>query len=108
TACVEGTFREAATTGRPVAYDRRIVLQGNERWFNTVVIPLPGPDGRVTHVASVSRDLTEQRRADQALLDSEALLAALIESASDAIVAADDQDTVLLFNAAAERVFGLP
>jgi PAS domain S-box-containing protein len=105
---LEGRFREAATTGRPVAYDRRIVLQGNERWFNTVVIPLPGPDGRITHVASVSRDLTEQRRADQALLDSEALLAALVESATDAIVAADEQDTILLFNGAAERVFGLP
>jgi len=105
---LEGRFREAATTGRPVAYDRRLALQGSERWFNTVVIPLPGPAGRVTLVASVSRDMTEQRRADQALLDSESLLAALIESASDAIVAADDQDTVVLFNAAAERLFGVP
>jgi PAS domain S-box-containing protein len=105
---LEGKFREAVTTGRPVAYDRRITLEGSERWFNTVVIPLPGPDGRVAHVASVSRDMTEQRRADQALLDSEALLAALIESATDAIVVADEQDTVLLFNAAAERVFGMP
>jgi PAS domain S-box-containing protein len=105
---LEDKFREAATTGRPVAYDRRVALLGTDRWFNTVVIPLPGPDGRVTHVASVSRDLTEQRRADQALQDSEALLAGLIETATDAIVAVDDQDTVLLFNAAAERVFGVP
>jgi PAS domain S-box-containing protein len=105
---LEGRFREAATTGRPVAYDRRLALQGTERWFNTVVIPLPGPDGRVVLVATVSRDMTEQRRADQALMDSEALLAALIESASDAIVAADEQDTVVLFNTAAERLFGVP
>jgi PAS domain S-box-containing protein len=104
---LEGKFREAAMTGRPVSYDRRLVLQGTSRLFNTVVIPLPGPDGRVTLVASVSRDMTEQRRADQALHDSEALLAGLIESASDAIVAVDDQETVLLFNAAAEGVFGV-
>jgi PAS domain S-box-containing protein len=105
---LEGRFREAATTGRPVAYERRIVLQGAERWFNTVVIPLPGPGGRPAHVATVSRDMTEQRKADRALQDSEAFLAELIESASDAIVAVDDQNTVLLFNAAAERAFGVP
>jgi PAS domain S-box-containing protein len=105
---LEGKFRQAASTGRPVAYERRIVLQGADRWFNTVVIPLPGPDGRPAHVATVSRDMTEQRKADRALQDSEAFLAEVIESASDAIVAVDDQDTVLLFNAAAERVFGVP
>ena len=105
---LEGRFREAVTSGKPVSYERTITLGTGERWFSTVVIPLPGPDGRVELVASVSRDMTERRKADRALQDSEAFLAGLIESATDAIVAVDDQDTVLLFNAAAERVFRVP
>jgi PAS domain S-box-containing protein len=107
---LEGKFREAATTGRPISYERKIKLKGSDRWFNTVVIPLPGPGpgGRIEKVASVSRDLTEHRQADEALRDSEAFLAGLIEAATDAIVAVDDQDTVLLFNAAAERLFAMP
>ena len=104
---LEVRFREAAASCKPVAYERSLVLSTGERWFSTVVIPLPGPDGRTELVASVSRDMTERRKADRALQDSEAFLAGLIESATDAIVAVDDQDTVLLFNTAAERVFGV-
>lgn len=105
---LEGRFREAADAGQPVSYDRRIDLPGGERWFHTVVIPLPGPDGRVGRVASFSRDLTEVRATEQALRESEEFLAGLVESATDAILAVDEHGTVILFNAAAEQLFRVP
>ena len=104
---IESRFREAATTRQPVVYERRVVLNTGERWFNTVVIPIPAVDGTIAHVASVSRDLTEHEKSERALRESEAFLAGLIESAIDAVVAVDHLDTVLLFNPAAEQIFGV-
>ena len=52
--------------------------------------------------AVIQRDLAERKRADQA----SALLAALVESSTDAIVSKDLQGNVTSWNAGAEKMFG--
>jgi PAS domain-containing protein len=52
--------------------------------------------------------VTARRRAEQGLRASEARLAAIIDSALDAIVTVDEGQRVVLFNGAAERLFGVP
>ena len=59
-----------------------------------------------TRIAGTVRDITLQKSAEQALQRSEARLQGLVQSAMDAIVSVDEQQRVVLFNAAAERVFG--
>ncbi|HEV8231258.1 MAG TPA: PAS domain S-box protein, partial [Thermoanaerobaculia bacterium] len=54
----------------------------------------------------VARDVSERRRAEDALKDSEARKSAVIEAALDAIVTIDAGGRVLEFNSAAERIFG--
>lgn len=46
--------------------------------------------------------------AEQGLRVSEARLGSILESASDAVLALDDESRIVLFNAAAERMFGCP
>ncbi|MEP7339586.1 MAG: PAS domain S-box protein [Acidobacteriota bacterium] len=56
-------------------------------------------------VLETNRDLTERRQAEEKLRSSEARLMGVVESAMDAIITVDDQQCVVLFNHAAERMF---
>jgi len=63
-------------------------------------------EGRPARILEVNADLSAQKRAEQALRESQARFAGTIDSAMDAILSVDETQRVVLFNAAAERMFG--
>ncbi|MGQ0543443.1 MAG: PAS domain S-box protein, partial [Blastocatellia bacterium] len=64
----------AGETGRFVGFFRS--LDGTPKWWDVQVSPIRDADGRPNRLLVVSRDITEQKRADRALQESEANLAA--------------------------------
>jgi PAS domain S-box-containing protein len=56
----------------------------------------------------VGRDMTESRRAQQALRESEQLAHGIIDTALDAFVKIDDSGGILNWNSQAEKIFGWP
>ncbi len=59
-------------------------------------------------LALIFSDVTKEQEAALQLQDSEARLSAVVGGASDAIISTDAEGRVLLFNPAAERIFGVP
>jgi formate hydrogenlyase transcriptional activator len=63
------------------------------------------PDGRLQGIV---RDLTDRRSREEALRESEKRLAGLVATAMDAIITVDSSQRIVLFNTAAEKIFGCP
>lgn len=63
-------------------------------------------EGRVVRLTGVLQDITEQRRAQRAVEEQQRRMSAVVETGMDGIVATDAQGRVMIFNAAAERIFG--
>jgi PAS domain S-box-containing protein len=57
-------------------------------------------------ILSVIADITETKRTEEKLSESQTRLIGVIDSAMDAIIAIDEEQRILLFNAAAEKMFG--
>jgi two-component system cell cycle sensor histidine kinase/response regulator CckA len=57
-------------------------------------------------VRGMAHDVTDQRYAETALRENQTRMAGIVNSAMDAIISVDPEQTIVLFNAAAERIFG--
>ena len=87
---------------------RMATRAGAIRWFSQRTAPLRRDDtGRVTHIVGVLHDSTDERNAQQALLDSEALFRQLADSVDVAFVLrAWDPSSFLYVNPAFKKIFG--
>jgi|GEM_PF-1007069 len=63
------------------------------------------PESHELFVEGSLEDITERTRGEDALRESEARLAGVISSAMDAIISADSEQRIVMFNTAAERMF---
>jgi PAS domain S-box-containing protein len=79
---------------------------GDARYILGNATTLRNDDGEPTGAVAVFVDITARKHAQRALRENQARLEGLILSAMDAIVAVDAERRVLLFNPAAERMFG--
>jgi PAS domain S-box-containing protein len=74
-------------------------------WEFAVIAPIQDEHGTVTHFVAIKEDITERKRAEEALAESKHRLAGIVGSAMDAIISVDAGQRIVLFNAAAEKIF---
>ncbi|MEJ7594744.1 MAG: PAS domain S-box protein, partial [Planctomycetaceae bacterium] len=79
---------------------------GTARPIDDSAAPIRDAAGRMLGVVLIFRDVTEQRRADRELRESEARKSAVLQTALDCIITMDHEGRVVEFNPAAEKTFG--
>ena len=78
-------------------------------WMLVNSEPIRDPESGAVRAAVVSLvDVSERLEARRQLEESRARMASIVTSAMDAIVCVDEDERIVLFNAAAERMFALP
>lgn len=91
-------FDAAVETGSPVRLDVRAQrAPGELAWFESIFVPLR-QEGEVRRVMIVARDVTEQKRAQDATRASEKKWRALVDSLPDSVVVVDRERRILSTN----------
>ena len=99
-------LRTAAQTGKASTECWLVGINGNRLWMNLALSRGAQHAAREQHFNLQLRDLTETEGARVALRDREASLDRIVDSAADPVITLDAEHRIVLFNAAAERVFG--
>ncbi|MBD0342987.1 MAG: PAS domain S-box protein, partial [Microcoleus sp. Co-bin12] len=83
-----------------------VSTSGLEIPVSQVIISHSAPDGKLTYISTIARDISDRFQAEQALQLSQARFAGILEIADDAIISVDADQKIILFNQGAERIFG--
>jgi len=70
------------------------------------VSPVKSQSGAIIGAAKVARDISARKKAQEALLESEQMAEAIIDTALDAFVQLDEVGTIMHWNPKAEAMFG--
>ena len=96
----------AAETGRFEEEAVRMRKDGSVFAAHVSLFPLRDEHGEVTGFVKLTRDISDRSRAGRAILESRRRMEGIVQSAMDAIITIDESQRVVLFNPAAENVFG--
>ena len=85
----------------------RVRKDGTRFWASVVVDRINGEDGKLIGFAKITRDMTDKREAQQALMEAERRFRILVQGVTDyAIFMLDPEGKVANWNAGAERIKG--
>ena len=98
----------AAETGRFEEEAIRMRKDGTVFAANVSLFPLRDEHGEVTGFVKLTRDISDRSRAGRTILESRRRMEGIVQSAMDAIITIDESQRVVLFNPAAEKIFGYP
>ena len=99
---------EAFNTKQPFRefLNRNVHKSGRTVWLSTSGIPLLDDSGNLLGYRGADADITEMIITAESLREREDLFRSVAQSALDAIIVTDDNGNILLWNHAAESLFG--
>jgi PAS domain S-box-containing protein len=102
---VIANFQNLAQAHWEIEY-RILRTDGSLRWILDRGFPVRNERGEVTLSCGVAKDITERKRAERNIIESQERFAGVVNTAMDAIITVDADQRIVLFNHAAEIMFG--
>lgn len=90
--------RRVLASGEPESIEQAIKIDGKTRIFHTVRVPYRGPNDKIIGIIGITREMTEQRRAEQALHERDERYRRILETANDGIWLVDKETRTLYVN----------
>lgn len=81
---------------------------GQPYWVSTSITPIFDEVGEIDRFIIIETDITKQHLIENKILENEARLSGIINSAMDGIITFDSNHQILVFNSSAERIFLCP
>ena len=85
---------------------RTLTQSGEARWIMASGDLLRDEAGKPLRHVGIAQDITDRKRADEALRESEAHFRSVAQSANDAIITSDSSGRIVTWNPGAEHMFG--
>lgn len=103
---LNASTQQVITTGKPVQLEERIV-SGEQEWYvYTIKFPLFNDQQEIQLVGGITLDITELKRAERAVRESEERFRALIEKSSDIITIIRKDGTIGFISPSCESALG--
>jgi PAS domain S-box-containing protein len=93
-------------TGAPMRVEDAVPVGDRLVYSESVLSPIRDPRGKMIAVGVVYRDVTERKKAEQALAAEKERLAVTLQSIADGVIATDKEGKAILLNAVAQEVTG--
>jgi len=99
-------LKQAAEQGRAEDNGWRVRADGTRFWASVLVTALKDDAGELRGFSKLTRDITELKQAEEALLKAGALQNAIFNSANFSSIATDAKGIIQIFNVGAEHMLG--
>lgn len=104
----ERTIHDNIRRGEPVEHfeTARLRKDGTRLDISLTISPIGDAEGTIMSTSGIARDITERKRAEEALRRSEEQTRLIVDNAYDAFVAIDQRGLITAWNTQAEKMFG--